>query len=442
MQDQIENLIMAEMERYRKQQKRERKQMIFRRVLLLLLLVIITILSIIIILNRSKPEPNFLFLTVQPLSEEAQADCLIVRDETVYSAPANGYFHSFIPQGSKVAKGEKLGQVVSAESLDALRQIDKANQDVDERRMSLLAKGEGGSAQQIFQSSDEEIRRNIRLFYDLVLSRQENKVAEVDSNLRLLMAQRVLDVENIEFEDGELERLQAYRDGLEEASRGQFVEVLSEHAGSFIRTVDGLEEELIPDKLATITEKELKDYLARSGGGSQAEILEAGDPMYKLSRSIDYYFVTVIPRGFRSLIERGSQLSASCAANAVELNSLVVERIEEVKEGTLLVLRADTMLEAFAGMRRADLRLNLSRSKGLRVPKTALIGYEEGNLEADIKVVNGGFIRLCPVKILESNAYYALIEATEDSPYKVEVSSMVLLNPESMKEDDPIAKAY
>lgn len=485
----------SELERYSSRHMRRKKSAFLRIATFILLLVIATMATILILMYRKKPEPHFMFLTEEVLSEEIDLNCLLVRDETVYNAPGDGIFRALIPQGSKVSKGMRLGQVLPLDSMEELRQLDKANSDVHDRRYELISQGKGGDAQRVFKAGDEEIRRNLSILFDALLDHDLHRIVEIDSEIRLVMAQRTEDAELLNLDDAELSQLIDYRDRLEAGSASKLTTVHSEASGIFIRSLDGLEKELNKERSLTMTAAELESYLKNSGEAAVREEVKSGEPMYKLSRSIEQYFVCLIPRSSLSrYLSEHKVYKAYCAANGVSLSDLQIIRLEDSGKGQLLVFSGNDSLEAFVSMRSAPLRLTLHEVYGLRVPKSALLDYEEGNIEAKVKLVYGGFVRECNVKVLAANAHYAIIgqidsrrpegegegpdlvrkqsaagatggtdkiepsvelpETTgteeeipdrpvysQDSPYPVAVSSIILLNPESMKEGDPIADA-
>lgn len=431
------------LEAYKRRRVREQKNRAYGITVLLLILAVITIFMILRVMGRQRPEARYMFLTEEWLSKEVEADALIIRDETVYKSPIEGIFRSFVPQGSKVAKKADLGEILPKDKIAELRQIEKANNDVNDRRYELIEQGKGGDARRIFEAGNEAVRRNLGILYDYLILNDNSKTAEIESELRLTMEQRVEDIRSFEFEDPELERLTAYRDTLENAASGSKQTIVSEASGVFIRYVDGLESELNKETALSMTPEQLEKYLGKARSGStMIEEVKAGDPLYKLSRDINQYFVMLIPRGYVSSSDEHTALRVYSPLNGVELNDAYIVRVEETRQGSLLVFRSNRALESFCAMRRAPLKLYLKENKGLRVPKSALIGYKEGNLEAEVKLVYGGYVHTCPVKISETNTYYALIQPVDNTPYPIEVSTMILLNPESMEEGDPIAEAY
>lgn len=484
----------SDLERYRNRHARKNKSTLIRIVTYILLLAIATMVTILIMMYRKKPEPHFMFLTEELLSEGIDLKSLIVRDEVVYNSPGDGIFRALIPQGSKVSNGMRLGQVLPKGSLDELRQLDKANNDVNDRRYELIAQGKGGDAQRVFKAGDGEIKRNLSILYDSLIGHDLDRIVEIDSELRLIMDQRTEDAETFVFDDSELNQLIDYRDRLEAGSASNLITVYSEASGIFIRSIDGLEKDLNKERVLTMTEAELADYLKQAGSASVPEEVYFDKPMYKLSRSIEHYFVCQIPRGpLSGYLSENKVYKAYCSANGVTISDLQIIRLEDTGKGQLVVFSSNDSLEAFVSMRSAPLQLTLHEVYGLRVPKTSLFEYEEGNIEAKVKLVYGGFVRECNVKVLATNKHYAIIgqidsqrpedegegpdlvrtpaaerKATndesgtiepsvalteteenipdrpvysQDSQYPVAVSSIILLNPESMKEGDPIANA-
>lgn len=425
---------------YRQHALHKKRKQFFVMLVALLLFIAFCLLAFIRIWQR-RPEPRFMFLTEDWLVEELSTEALIIRDETVYSAPVSGVFVSNVPQGSKVAKAAPLGQVVPVDDREQLRKLDKANNDISDRRYELLAQGAGGDSQRIFAVSEEDMRRNLHVLYDYLLQKDYYRIAEVEMDLRLIMQQRQEDSESYDFNDEELDRLISVRDGLEASAFDNIRTISAEASGVFIRQVDGLERQLNPELATTINAQELSNYLAQVKAAQAVEEVEAGDPLYKLTRSSSQYFVAMLPLSYRSASEDfavGDRLRIYCSANGVTIKDAELIRQEAGAQGNLVVFRSRQNIEAFAGMRKAPLSLFVNEDYGWRVPKTALIAYQEGNLDAKLKIVDGGFVKEIPVKITASNDQYALIESPEDAEIKLKLASMILLNPDSMEEGEAI----
>ncbi|MDD7402060.1 MAG: HlyD family efflux transporter periplasmic adaptor subunit [Eubacteriales bacterium] len=425
---------------YDRRFQRESKRRSFIMASAALLLLCMTLLLFLRIWQR-RPQPRFLFLTEEWLAQEVDLDALLIRDESVYKAPLDGIFRAFIPQGSRVSKDAWIGQILPEGDLEQVRKLDKANNDVNDRRYELLAEGRGGNAARVFEAGENSIHRNLHVFYDQMAADDYSKLAELEMELRLIMEQRLEDAQAFAFEDEELDRLISVRDRLEENSLDAIRNISSEASGIFIRQLDGLELDLVPELAMSITPQEVKSYLAKAPLPHLVEEVKAGQDLYKLSRSSDQYFACFIPASSLaklSGLEEAGYVRVYCPANGITIKKANIVRFEAAPDGALLILQSRQNLESFVSMRKAPLTLYANESKGLRVPKTALVDYSPGNLEAGLKLVDGGYVQEARVKIVSTNEEYALVESLPDSPYKVEVSTMILLNPDSMQAGEPL----
>ncbi|MDO5033745.1 MAG: HlyD family efflux transporter periplasmic adaptor subunit [Eubacteriales bacterium] len=422
--------------------EREGKYRIFVVACVVLILLSLTLFLILKIWQR-RPQPRFLFLTEEWLAQEVSLDALLIRDETVYKAPLGGVFRAFIPQGSKVAKNARIGQILPAGDLEEIRKMDKANNDVNDRRYELLAEGRGGNAARVFEAGENSIHRSLHVFYDQISGDDYSKLPELEMELRLIMEQRVEDAQVFEFQDEELERLIVIRDRLEENSLDAIRNLSSEASGIFIRQLDGLELDLVPELAQTINAQELKSFLLKAPTPEMVEEVETGQDLYKLARSSDQFFACFIPANSLaklSGLEEAGYVRIYCPANGINIDKAHIVRFEAAADGAILVLQSRQNLESFVSMRKAPLTIYANESRGLRVPKSALLDYSPGNLEAGLKIVDGGYVQEVRVKILATNEEYALIEGLPDSPYPVELATMILLNPDSMKAGDPLTE--
>lgn len=420
----------------------EKKRRIFGIILLLLIAVAATAASFLLIW-QVRPKPRFLFLTEEWLANELEVDALIVRDETVYDAPVTGLFRSFIPQGSKVAKSSQIGQIIPADSKDELRKLDKANNDVNERRYELLSDGRGGNVARVFEASEEAIRRNLHVFYDGLAEGKIAEIPELELDLRLIIEQRLEDAKVFDFDDEDLNNLISQRDRLEEAALNDIRAINADVSGIFVRQLDGLERELNPETALSMSAAELQKHLSSAGQLAVSEEVKAGDPLFKLLRSGEQYFVCFVPNKSLPLVadlKNVSSVRVYCPTNGIEIKQADIVRQESGANGSVLVFSTRQNLSAFASMRKAPLKIFLNEKQGLRVPKTALIDYQEGNVEAGLKTIEGGYVHQQTVRIIRTNTEYALVESKEGSEFPLKVSTMILLNPQSMKEGEELAE--
>lgn len=391
---------------------------------------------------QRRPEPRFMFLNNASLAQEQSADALIIREETVYATPVAGVFRPIVPQGSKVARHAVVGQIVPVSDYDLLRQLDKASNDVNDKRYELLAEGKGGDARRVFAASEEEIRRNIHILYDAMLNEQNSKALAVEDDLRLIMDQRVEDAALFTIDDEDLQNLQESLDRLEKRAANEVREITSEASGTFVRVVDGLESTLTPEKALSITAAEVKSMLAGVLPGNIPETVAAGDPLYKLCRTSEQHFICILPTGTFP-VDRDSwpTVRLESELNGIRLDQVSIERAEETEAGLLVAFRSSESPEAFSTFRSTPLTVFLDEQVGLRVPLSALTEWNEGKTRATLSLIDGGYCHRTSVQVLAQNDTYALIKEEADSPCPVQESTLILLNPESMEEGDPIDKA-
>lgn len=424
--------------KYERRFRRKKKQRFFNLATFCLILLVFS-LALFHLISGRRPQPRFMFLTKDSLSRELEVQALIVRDETVYRAPVSGVYRSFVPQGSKVAKNAKVGQILPVDKAEDMRLLNKAENDVNDYRLALLAEGKAGNSRRIFEASNEEIYRSLSILYDHLIQDDQSKSAEIEAELRRTLQQRVEDVAAFDFHDEDLNQLIAERDRREQKLADSMSLMRSEVSGIYIRHMDGLESSLSPGILSEISVPEIRDAFKMPAPQLPSDMIEAGDPVFKLIRSIYQYLVFEDPSSsFDQSDELRKQLRVYCPANGVTLKNCLVTQVRDLPKGTITVLRTSAAVDAFAAYRSIPLTLYLDEQEGLRVPKSVFMDYEPGNVEASLKIVNGGYVHAVKVKITAENPYYALIEPLENSPYPIEVSTMVVLDPASVPEGEAL----
>ena len=408
--------------------------------IVILLIVIVTMLMILRVMRRNKPSPRFMFLSREKIAETQQVDALILRDESVFEAREDGIWRPEFPNGSRISKGETVGYILKDRNDDILKRLEKAENDILARLYELIQTQNHVAANQIYAEAENDMRNVISILYTRLINRDLRSLNSDETAMQVILDQRNERLKNYKFDDEQLDKLIQNYELIEDRLSQDATRVNATQAGIFIRTVDGLGNSLTTERYKDISAAEFKSYLTKSPRDRLPEIVSAekDKPLFALTSSIEQYFVCLLPPGFANRAQVNSVINAVSSVDGINLDHCTVVRSEETEEGTLLVLRCDAFLERFVDRRVVPLELSVDEEEGLRVPRTALIDFKEGNTTAHIYVVSGGYIQKTEVGIKHHNDDFALIESLDDAPYKVEISTMIVLNPEVTEEGEAV----
>ncbi|MDO5734212.1 MAG: HlyD family efflux transporter periplasmic adaptor subunit [Eubacteriales bacterium] len=410
---------------------------------LILLITVVTLFLLLRILGSSKAVPRYIFIQEDSLERKYETLALIVRDEHIVKAGAEGEFISEFPQGTRVAKAELVGRVVGDNAKTRLSELNKAESDLIARRYELLNAEEGFEGRRIAEKKDLEIHSLMSRYYAIDKVKERGNLANISAALKLLLEQRSSDLRQVKFRDREYQQALENYENIKSLLANAAVSVSASESGLLSFSIDGHEELKIED-LQDKEGPELYELIRDCSGKAKLATgkVDAETPVFKIIHGINQYFITFLPAGLADEVETAQRISAESLDYGFELKRLRVLRAEETRQGTLLLLKADTGLAALSGQRLARLAIKLSSDRGLKLPRQALIDFKPGQVEAKVKIVSGGYVREIQVQILDFNSDYALIDNPEDESLNsgevIGAATMVVVNPSAVKDGDPI----
>ncbi len=135
--------------------------------------------------------------------------------------------------------------------------------------------------------------------------------------------------------------------------------------------------------------------------------------------------------------EVGGRHTVSVVSEGIDIEECYVSSVSQSRDGVLVALYTDRQVARLFDRRVANCSITLPARtvEGLQVPVEALV--EEAG-ETSIFLNESGFARRAAVKVLDRDRTRAIIEPKGEDPYKVEVSSIVIVNPESVVEGDKV----
>ncbi|MCL2565924.1 MAG: hypothetical protein FWE24_08990 [Defluviitaleaceae bacterium] len=294
---------------------------------------------------------------------------IIVRDETVYTAPASGEVVFNVADGERVRRG---AVVSSIENTSGITPLVAQSEELSRRIIDM-----------------QNLREDISIVSE--------EVAGINDNIRIDLDSRLLGLSY-----GNRETLYAFRNSLDQniamrndrllnENTGALRPLVDEHrqyasrieenrtlivatgGGIVSHRVDGFEDVLNPRSLGDITREQTRMYVGRDSFVQNRNV-DTGDVVFKIVESNIWYIVAYIENDLitdwangsavRLYIEKGGGFAG---------HPFWVEDIRRGENESFVVLRTDRQIQDFLDMRTVSFKTYDSIYSGLKVPETAIV---------------------------------------------------------------------
>ncbi|MCL2699201.1 MAG: hypothetical protein FWE68_02725 [Defluviitaleaceae bacterium] len=294
---------------------------------------------------------------------------IIVRDETVYTAPISGVASYMVNDLDRVRAGTLIGEIRDAETSET------AAYNLAEAERALLRMHERRSEISAFARDVDNIYLQVKNVVDnrALPSLQQADFAgiyevrdAINSNLNL-RNQIVMNESR-----GTLETLANERQHFETELNRSISSVHSERSGVVSFVIDGLEDVLTLDRLDDLTPEEthmLVDY------SNMVRVREAeeGDPLFKIINSNAWYIAAYIPVEYVNNWNVGDHrtiyIQDGGSSTGVEMR---VDRVERGGAEFYVVLRSTRNLLDFLHLRNVRFKITSSEHTGYKIPTAAI----------------------------------------------------------------------
>lgn len=428
---------LTDMERYQRIERRKARSRAIGVSIFVMLTMLLTVLMIITVMNRTKPKPRFTFIQAGILSHTVQSKGLIMRDEAVFNAPAAGILKPLVTEGSRAAKDQKIALIIPEDQEEQIEALQKCENDITELQIELMNTGKGSGALAIYDESAASLDSVINLIRGDTNREQLANLSAYATSLSVIMDQRSTKLLKIDFNDARLDELRATRSQLENTLGLDSGTLICEQPGILSYKLDGLEGVLNEAATATITLDQYRQYVAAVKETSAASTAVTTDqPVLRITGSLFQYLVFFLADANPAVLPVDTFVDLNIPADGTVIRNCRVIRSEATENGAFLVFKTDREVEWFADRRTLTAELTLSSTTGLKVPMVSLIDYDEAAGQAGLLIVSGGKTRLAKVKVVDHDREYAIIEAIEGEPVQPVVSTILVINPDSIAADE------
>lgn len=430
----------AEQRELRRHRMRRQRRVRFRAGILLsliLLTLILTFVLIRLIVNRSANQTGLRFITSGTLYRTVDGKAIVIRNEKVEKAAADGFVQPLAGEGERVAYGQKLA-LISAEDIAPIRgQLNDVLQKISGREMELISLGQSEDAQKIYNKSEDSLRELVRSIAVAAAGGEVREAKAAGLRINSVLENRNRELKKISFNDPVLKDLTTTRDRLERELTKKSRVIKAGVAGLATFSVDGFEDKLPGDKIDTITGDNLQEIFKANSDFSDISGQTAKDhPVIRMVNGLYQYFAVLVKEKDLGNFN-DDKVDIYLPDMKYELKDCRITHRLPANGGTYLFIRTEKKVEGLLRERRVNIQLRVSAEQGLIVPFSALkFSGNESDL-AEMAVVQSGFAHFAKVKVgIRSGDKAVVTPLNKDAG--ITAGSLVVQNPAGIKEGDKL----
>ena len=316
---------------------------------------------------------------------------LAIRAETLVKADESGEAYYYLPQESRVKKGETVVSI--------------------DRTGDLISEIRNGISKDASLSDEQKLRVT-------ELLKSCNDAYTPDSfESAYYLKQNTADY--LTLLNGEKIKKSLNKDLKAKASDGSVVNIKAQAPGLMCLSYDnltGVTEDSFTK--ASFDESALKTTEVSTG-----DSLSDGDTAFRLVTDDNWKLVTPVSEALAEKLKSKSTIEVRFDRDGTSVwaNAHLTDR----DGGHYLVLEMDDSMDRFADSRYLDIELVLDNESGLKVPNSSLVTKVEKNSSGDyvrtygVYLANKGYTQLVKVKLLYKNGQYSIIEPVNDSSLRL-----------------------
>ncbi len=345
---------------------------------------------------------------------KTEAECYMLRNETVVTSPSTGVFNYLVKEGEKLSYKEPIADVYSSESdLQIHEKVAEINERIEVLENSSV---KNSYLKTNISRVDSEIGEFISLLHQSSTSGEYSLAVQNKNDFLTLLNKRYLVVKSEDGYDELIEGLEREKDSLTASLSSPVATVTAPSSGYFYSSVDGYENQFNSSILENLTVDSFFEVIENTQPTDNS--LAAG----KIVTNFDWYTLCVVTKDEAVFYESGEYYDLVYPySNGACINCVLNSKITQSdRDEVILVFKTDKVPQDFNFLRRQKAEIVHSSFTGLKISKDALRivdGYE------GVYVLVGNIINFkrCE-KIREIDGFYIIdtddpLEGQEDVKY-------------------------
>ena len=427
-------------EKQEKQKLRERWTLI---VVILFVIVALTLTSINLILDNSRPDPQLYIVTEDRLNIEVDASALILRNENLISANRSGILRPYKNSGEKVAIGDLVARIFPESAQATLDQIDELDRQISERQVELISGSvlpEDDGIEDIYIEYDKELVDYVNQIRTVSNTSSDNNFDKnIDEKITLKLRERSQELSTLSLGDETITNLISSRNNLQQSLEQYASNIYSPYSGVVSYLVDDYSKQLNESRLANLTAQVIDadhDNTSKLG-----ETIESGAAAFNIIDEYSQYINVALEQETAELFTVGDYYVLDFPEQNISLEDANLAQITQANEDGLVVLsfRSRRNLEILADIRKTNVSINLSSTRGLKAPNNAILENESTG-EFYVMVMRSGYVYRQKINRGPRDNNYSIISTDEDATYVLRDGSIIIQNPEVVESGESIRR--
>ena len=427
-------------EKQEKQKLRERWTLI---VVILFVIVALTLTSINLILDNSRPDPQLYIVTEDRLNIEVDASALILRNENLISANRSGILRPYKNSGEKVAIGDLVARIFPESAQATLDQIDELDRQISERQVELISGSvlpEDDGIEDIYIEYDKELEDYVNQIRTVSNTSSDNNFDKnIDEKITLKLRERSQELSTLSLGDETITNLISSRNNLQQSLEQYASNIYSPYSGVVSYLVDDYSKPLNESRLGSLTAQVIDadhDNTSKLG-----ETIESGAAAFNIIDEYSQYINVALEQETAELFTVGDYYVLDFPEQNISLEDANLAQMSQANEDGLVVLsfRSRRNLEILADIRKTNVSINLSSTRGLKAPNNAILENESTG-EFYVMVMRSGYVYRQKINRGPRDNNYSIISTDEDATYVLRDGSIIIQNPEVVESGESIRR--
>lgn len=334
---------------------------------------------------------------------------LVLRDETLITTEAEGYFFYTVADGNRVAKGGTIADVYpTMQDAIAQQELDALNEEI-ETLTSINAQGTTNRAN--LSSINQQINE---LWLSVAKASGAGSFAEMGEyrvKLLALLNKKQLTIGKEDNFDARLATLKAKRDLLSSSFSKATGKVESPVAGYFISHVDGFEDLLTTEGVQNLSVEQLQQHLNTDSAKDDEKI-------GKIVGDYEWYLACIVPLSDTAFIKKGLSLSVRLPFVTEESIPATVAAVNKGKGDTAaVILQCTHMSGELSAVRKEKVELRITSYDGLYIPDSAI--HFDQNQNPGVYIQKGNVLNFRRIQVLyhDEKDRFSISKITDDASF-------------------------
>ena len=341
----------------------------------------------------------------------------LVRNEQVYTAPANGAIYHYIPEGTKVKNNSALMTVYTGDASEqTLAELNAVAQKLEEMQSSNSSYSFGSNSKENLDT----IKDNI------IKAANKNELDSIEGYEAQITGIATGNVQDVRTSS--IDELLEKKRSLEATLSSNKTDVYSHMAGVYSKNVDGLEDTLSPKSVLSY---KVADFNALGEPKVRPEgNVTIGQPVCKVVNNQKWYVLTVVDKETASKLQEGQEVKMRFdRLPGTDISGTVqyISKEDSAASENVLVIKCEKHQDGVFSLRKTGLELVLESYEGYRVPMSA-VRIKDGEKGIMVHGEAGTHFRKCNILYTDTEEQTVIIsKAFNDNRGSLKETDIIII---------------